>query len=194
MSRNWWTLVARGVFAVLFGLLAIIVPGLTLAILVLMFGAYVLVDGAFNVYAALVGRGNQQHWWIGLLEGVIGVIAGILTFIWPAITGLILLYLIAFWAVLTGILEIMAAFQLRKEISNEWLLGLSGVLSSLFGVLLILSPSSGALAIAWVIGLYAMVFGGLLIWLGFRLRQIAQSAGSARDYFAKNNETNRESL
>jgi len=185
MSRNWWHLVARGVFAVLFGLLAIALPGLTLAALVFMFGAYVLVDGGFNVYAAVVDRENNRQWWLGLLEGGVGIVAGILTFIWPGITGIVLLYVIAFWAILTGILEIMAAVQLRKEINTEWLLGLSGVLSVVFGVLLILSPGSGALAVAWLIGFYAVLFGITLIGLGFRLRQNPQTSQSDGQYPAQ---------
>lgn len=170
MSRNWWILVARGVFAVIFGVLALLVPGLTLATLVILFGAYVLVDGAIGVYSAISQRADHDRWWIGLIEGAIGIIAGVLTFVWPGITALVLLYLIAFWSLFTGFMEIGAAIQLRKEISQEWLLGLSGVISVLFGVLLIVAPGSGALAVVWLIGIYAIVFGVTLIALGFRLR------------------------
>lgn len=175
LSRNWWMLVARGAFAILFGILALVVPGITLTALVLLFGAYVLIDGGINIYAALVERDRHERWWIGLLEGVVGVIFGVLTFIWPGLTGLVLLYLIAVWAIMTGVLEIMAAIELRKEISTEWLLGLSGVMSIIFGALLIVSPGSGALAVAWLIGFYAIMFGGTMIALGFRIHQNPES-------------------
>lgn len=169
VSKNWWMLVLRGVLAILFGVVALLVPGTALIALVLVFGFYALLDGGVSFFHALTHRGRPR-WWVGLLEGIVGIGIGILTFLWPGITGLALLYLIAFWAILTGILEVVAAIQLRKEIENEWLLGLGGVLSVAFGVLLIISPVSGALAIAWLIGIYAIMFGVTLIVLGFRLR------------------------
>ncbi|MCI0710650.1 MAG: HdeD family acid-resistance protein [Chloroflexi bacterium] len=177
LSRNWWTLIIRGLVAVLFGLFAIFVPDLTLRVLVLLFGAYALVDGGINIYAALIGGDPDQRWWVGLLEGLVGVAAGILTFIWPEITALVLLYLIAFWAIFTGILEIWGAIQLRREINNEVLLGISGVLSIIFGALLIIAPGSGALAVTWLIGFYAILFGVMMIALGFRVRS---GTGSGR--------------
>lgn len=151
----------------MFGLLTFLLPGITLVTLVLLFGAYALVDGVFNVIASF--RTASHHWAL-LLEGVIGIIAGILTFAWPAITALTLLYLIAFWALFTGILEIVAGIRLRKAITNEWLLIVMGVLSSLFGVLILLAPGTGALAIVLWIGAYALVFGIILMMLAFRLR------------------------
>ena len=170
MAKHWWLLVVRGVFAVLFGGLTILMPEITLYVLVLMFGVYVLMDGGFTIYAALKGREKNQRWWVGLLEGIVGIVVGLLTFVWPGMTGLILLYLIAFWAITTGVLEIVAAIHLRKEISTEWLLGLSGVLSLVFGIMLIFAPGSGALALAWLIGFYAIMFGFTMIGLGLRLR------------------------
>ena len=127
----------------LFGLLTFLLPGITLATLVLLFGAYALVDGIFNVIAFFK---VASHQWALLIEGVIGIIAGVLTFAWPAITAFVLLYLIAFWAIFTGIFEIIAAIRLRKAISNEWLLLLMGVLSLLFGLLILYAPGTGALA------------------------------------------------
>lgn len=180
MARNWWMLVIRGALALIFGALAIFMPGITLAALVILFGAFVLVDGAFTLAAAFNDRGQYSRWWVGLLEGLVGVAIGVLTLFWPQITGLVLLYLIAFWAILTGALEIVAAFELRKEISNEWLLGLSGVLSVVFGALLVLFPQGGAVAIAWLIGLYAVLFGGALIALGLRLRNDPDWLNAAR--------------
>jgi uncharacterized membrane protein HdeD (DUF308 family) len=125
LAKNWWALALRGLVAVLFGLLTFLLPGITLATLVLLFGAYALVDGIFNVIAFFK---VASHQWALLIEGVIGIIAGVLTFAWPAITAFVLLYLIAFWALFTGVFEIIATIRLRKAISNEWLLLLMGVL------------------------------------------------------------------
>jgi len=119
LARNWWALALRGLAAVLFGLLTFVVPGVTLVTLVLLFGIYALMDGFFNVIAFF--RVPAHHWAL-LLEGVIGIIAGILTFVWPAITAIVLLYVIAFWAIFTGVFEIIAGIRLRKVITNEWLL------------------------------------------------------------------------
>ena len=167
LARNWWALALRGLVAVLFGLLTFFLPGITLVTLVLLFGVYALMDGIFNVIAFF--RVASHHWAL-LIEGVIGIIAGILTFAWPAITALVLLYLIAFWAIFTGIFEIIAGIRLRKAITNEWLLLVMGALSLLFGILILLAPGVGALAIVLWIGAYALVFGIFLLALAFRLR------------------------
>ncbi len=167
LATNWWALALRGLVAVLFGLLTFLLPGITLVTLVLLFGAYALVDGIFNLIAFF--RVASHHWAL-LLEGVIGIIAGILTFALPAITAIVLLYLIAFWAIFTGIFEIIAGIRLRKAITNEWLLLVMGVLSVLFGVLILFAPGAGALAIVLWIGAYALVFGVFLLALAFRLR------------------------
>jgi uncharacterized membrane protein HdeD (DUF308 family) len=167
LTANWWALALRGLVAVLFGLLTFFLPGITLVTLVLLFGAYALVDGVFNVIAFF--RVASHHWAL-LIEGVVGIIAGVLTFAWPAITAFALLYLIAFWAILTGIFEIVAGIRLRKTISNEWLLLLMGFFSLLFGLLILFAPGTGALAIVLWIGAYALVFGVFLLALAFRLR------------------------
>jgi uncharacterized membrane protein HdeD (DUF308 family) len=167
LTANWWALALRGLVAVLFGLLTFFLPGITLVTLVLLFGAYALVDGVFNVIAFFR---VASHQWALLIEGVVGILAGVLTFAWPAITAFALLYLIAFWAILTGIFEIVAGIRLRKTIANEWLLIAMGVLSLLFGLLIVLAPGTGALAIVLWIGAYALVFGVFLLALAFRLR------------------------
>jgi len=167
LAKNWWALALRGLVAVLFGLLTFILPGITLVTLVLLFGAYALVDGIFNLIAFF--RVASHHWAL-LIEGVIGIIAGVLTFAWPAITAIVLLYLISFWAIFTGLFEIIAGIRLRKAIANEWLMIVIGVLSLAFGVLILLAPGAGALAIVLWIGAYAMVFGIGLMALAFRLR------------------------
>jgi uncharacterized membrane protein HdeD (DUF308 family) len=167
LAKNWWALALRGAAAVLFGLLTFFLPGITLVALVLLFGAYALVDGLFNVFAFF--RVASHHWAL-LIEGVIGIIAGVLTFAWPSITAITLLYLIAFWAIFTGVFEIVAGIRLRRVITNEWLLLVMGLLSALFGLLILFSPGAGALAIVLWIGVYALIFGIVMLALAFRLR------------------------
>jgi uncharacterized membrane protein HdeD (DUF308 family) len=170
LARNWWALVLRGFFDVLFGMTAFVWPGITLAVLVLLYGAFALVDGSFAIAAVLVGRTRGMPSWALLVEGLAGIAVGAITFFWPGITQLALLFLIAAWAVVTGVFEIVAAVRLRKEIRGEWLLALSGVLSVAVGVALVVNPGAGLLAISWMIGTYAIIFGVLFIVLGFRLR------------------------
>src|SRR4029077_4374515 len=143
----------------------------TLLTLVLLFGAYAILDGIFDIISAV--RAPGRHWPL-VLEGVVGIIIGILTFIWPGITTMVLLYLIAFWAIFTGILEIVAGIRLREVIANEWLLILMRVLSVLFGFLILIFPGAGALAIVIWIGAYALLFGIMLIALAFLLRRFRQ--------------------
>ena len=171
LARNWRAIAVRGVAAILFGLLAFAVPGLTLAALVLLFGAYALVDGIFNVIAAVRWRAGDPPLWALLVEGIVGIAAGLVTLVLPGLTALTLLYVIAAWAVLTGVLEIIAAIRLRRQLSGEWRLVLSGILSIVFGGLVMAAPAAGALAITLWIGAYAIVFGGLLLALAFRLRR-----------------------
>ena len=170
-ASNWWSLALRGLIALLFGVLAFIWPGISLTALVFLFGAYALVDGLFTIVASLNAPAGYKRWWALLLEGIFSIAAGVLSFFWPGITALVLLYLIAAWAIVTGIFEIAAAIRLRKEITGEWLLALSGILSVLFGLMLVAWPGTGALAVVWLIGAYAVVFGGLLLALAFRLRK-----------------------
>jgi uncharacterized membrane protein HdeD (DUF308 family) len=175
LAGNWWALALRGLLAVLFGITAFVMPGLTLAALVLLYGAYALVDGVFAVVASLAGRTFGTPWWAMLIRGLLGIAVGIVTFVWPGITELALLYIIAAWAVVTGGFEIAAAIRLRKEIRGEWLLVLSGAISVLFGLALMVYPAAGALAIVWLLGSYAIIFGVLLLVLGLRLRSLSQS-------------------
>lgn len=177
LARRWWALVLRGVAAVLFGVAALVWPGLALTALVYLFGAYAIVDGVFAIAAALSPAGRQVNRWLLGLEGVVSVIAGIIAFVWPGITALALLYIIAAWAIVTGVLEVIAAFRLRQEIQGEWLMGLGGVASVIFGLLLVIFPGSGALAVVWLIGVYAIVFGVVLVVLGLRLRSWHERAG-----------------
>ena len=169
IARYWWMLLVRGVIAVLFGVMALMWPVITLMMLVLLFGAYALIDGIFAVIVGVRVRRDGKRWWMMILGGLDGIAIGVLTFIWPRITALALLYLIAAWAIITGTLGMMAALWLRKMIKGEWLLALYGILLLLFGVLLAILPIPGVLAITWLIGIYAIIFGVLLIVLAFRL-------------------------
>lgn len=170
LVHDWRVLLLRGLFAVLFGVAALVWPGLTLAVLVLLFGAYALADGLLAAVAALGAPAGYERRWVLLLEGAAGVIVGTLTFLWPAMTALALLYFIAAWAVVTGALQVVAAVRLRELISHEWLLVLGGALSVLFGVALMAVPVAGALAVVWLIGVYAVASGMLLVALALRLR------------------------
>jgi uncharacterized membrane protein HdeD (DUF308 family) len=170
LARNWWAVLLRGIAAVLFGLLAFFWPGATGFALVILFGAYAFVDGIFALVSAIRAGEAHQRWVALLVEGIVGIIIAAITFFYPGITALALYWLIAVWAVLTGILEIVAAVQLRQMIQNEWLLILSGVLSIAFGVLLVIYPLIGILTVIYLIGAYALIFGIMLIGFSIRLR------------------------
>jgi uncharacterized membrane protein HdeD (DUF308 family) len=146
LAQNWWLVLLRGIAAILFGVLAFLWPGLTLASLVLLYGAFALADGVLAVVAAIRGGGPGSRWWLAVV-GLAGIIVGLLTFLWPGVTALVLLVFIAVWAIAIGVFEIVGAIRLRKEIDNEWLLILSGALSVLFGLVLLVQPGAGALAL-----------------------------------------------
>jgi uncharacterized membrane protein HdeD (DUF308 family) len=170
LASNWWTLTIRGIVAILFGILTFLWPAVTLTVLALLFGAYALVDGIFAIVAAIRGGRGEERWWMLLIEGIVGLGAAAVTFLWPGITVLALVLVIAAWAVVTGILEFVAAIRLRKYISGEWLLALAGIASVIFGILLMLWPVTGAIVVAWWIGAYALAFGVIMVALSFRLR------------------------
>jgi uncharacterized membrane protein HdeD (DUF308 family) len=158
--------------AIIFGILALVVPNITLIVLIAFFGAYALIDGIIAVYLAIRGREINRNWGWLLVEGIAGILIGIVTFRWPGVTALVLLAFIAAWAIITGISEIFEAIELRQVITNEWLLILSGAASVLFGLLLIIFPGTGALALIWLIGIYAIIFGLLLLALAWQLRGV----------------------
>jgi uncharacterized membrane protein HdeD (DUF308 family) len=170
LIRNWGFVALRGVAAILFGILAFSRPGITLVALITLYGAYVFVDGVFTIAAVIAHRGREQHWVAMLLTGLLGIAAGIVAFIMPGITALVLLIVIAVWAIMAGVAQILAAIRLRKLITGEWLLALAGVLSVAFGVLLIAQPGPGALALVFWIGAFALAFGVLQLALALRLR------------------------
>jgi uncharacterized membrane protein HdeD (DUF308 family) len=170
-ARTWWAVGLRGLLSIVFGVLVLIWPEIALEALVLLFGIFALVDGVFAIISAIRGRKEYRQWWLVLLEGIAGVAFGVVAFGWPRITALVLLLLIASWAIATGILQIVAAILLRKELRGEGLLILGGILSLLLGVLLAIQPQAGAIALVWLIGAYAILSGVLLIVLAFRLRR-----------------------
>src|SRR3954453_20257347 len=174
LARNWWALALRGLAAILFGIAALVVPHIALVVLIALFGAYALVDGVFAIVSAVRAAERHMRWWPLLVEGLAGIVLGALTFVWPGVTALVLLYFIASWALVTGVFEILAAIRLRQEITGEWLLGLTGVLSVVFGLLLIIFPGAGALTGVWLMGGSALVFGVVLVGLALRLRGRSQ--------------------
>jgi uncharacterized membrane protein HdeD (DUF308 family) len=177
LARNWGWVALRGVAALLFGLLTLLNPGITLAVLVLFFGAYALADGVLRVFSAIANRRGEPHWVALLVGGLASIVVGVGTFLMPGVTAIVLLYFIAAWAIVTGAAEIATAIRLRKVMTGEWLLALAGVLSVLFGVLLIARPGVGALAVVLWIGAYAIVFGIMLIALALRLRAWGRGRG-----------------
>jgi len=177
LAENWWLLLLRGIAAIAFGVLAFGWPGLTLLALTLMWGIYAIADGILALWAAIASKGGEMapRWWLAIV-GIAGVVAGLLTFVWPGMTALILLIFIASWAIVIGVLQIWGAIRLRKEIEGEWLLGLSGVLWVAFGVIMFAQPGAGALALIWWIGSFAILAGCVYIALAFQLKKYKRPA------------------
>jgi uncharacterized membrane protein HdeD (DUF308 family) len=171
LTRNWWLVVVRGVLSILFGLTAFLWPDLTFLVLVLMFGVYAVADGVFAMLTGLVSSKYSSRWWVFLLEGLVSVAAGVIAILQPGLAGVVLIAVIAVWAILTGILEIAAAVRLRREITNEWMLAFGGFVSIVLGVLLFFQPATGGIVLTLMIGAYALIFGIVLVILGFRLRK-----------------------
>lgn len=179
MTRTWWVFLVRGILAILFGVGAYLQPEATLKTLVLLFGAYALTDGILSALSAVSGRHENDHWWLFLFQGVAGVAVGALTLLAPGVTTIALLFYIAVWAIATGILSIVAAVRLRKEIDGEWLLAVAGLSSALFGVCLLTRPGAGALAVLWLIAAFAVLFGIVLVLLAFNAREFAKRLKTA---------------
>ena len=173
VARDWWVFAIRGIAALAFGVLAFIWPETTLTVLVILFGAYVLVDGIALLVA--LARGDslaRRHAWAVAIMGVLGVVAGVVTFVWPGLTALSLLYLVAFWAIAMGTFQVVAAVVLRRELDNEFWMALGGVASIVFGALLVASPGDGLISLVWLVGLWAVVFGVSSLGLAYRLHEI----------------------
>jgi uncharacterized membrane protein HdeD (DUF308 family) len=177
LAENWWLLLLRGIAAIAFGVLAFMWPDLTLLTLTYMWGFYAIADGVLALWAAIAGKGGEiaPRWWLAVV-GISGILAGLLAFVWPGMTALVLLMFIASWAIVIGVLQIWGAIRLRKEIEGEWLLGLSGLLSVAFGVILFVQPGAGALAVVWMIGWFAILAGCVYIALAFQLKKYKRSA------------------
>jgi uncharacterized membrane protein HdeD (DUF308 family) len=170
LGKNWWLFLLRGLAAIAFGVLSLMWPGISLVTLILLYGAYALVDGVCALAAGIFGKVSvAPRWWL-IIVGLAGIAAGIATFMWPGITALVLLFFIAGWAIASGVFQIIGAIQLRKEIDNEWWLILNGSLSVLFGIALFVMPGAGALALIWIIGFYAILYGALLVGFAVKIR------------------------
>ena len=178
LSDNWWVVLLRGIVGVIFGVVAFTARGYATLLALFVWGAYAVVDGAVALYMTYLAARQERRSWPFLLEGLAGIGAGVIAFAAPGIIALVLLYLIAAWAIITGIVEIVAAIDLRKVIQNEWLLGLGGVLSITFGVVVAVQPDAGALAVVWTVGAYALLFGITLIVLAFRVRGLGMRLGA----------------
>jgi uncharacterized membrane protein HdeD (DUF308 family) len=176
LAANWWAVALRGLFAVLFGVLTFAWPGITIATLVILFAAYLLVDGVFGIVAAVRAATHHGRWGLLLLEGIVDILAGIAVFVWPAAAVIVYVYLIAGWAIVSGGLMLGAAFAMSLE-HGRWWLALGGVVSVIWGILLFLSPAAGAVVLALWLGAYALVFGITLLILAFRLRARHQASG-----------------
>ena len=172
LTQHWWVVLLRGVLAILFGVMAFAWPGVTLAVLILLWGAYALIDGIFEVVAGIRGK-----WGSLVLLGLVGIAAGIVAFVWPGLTAITLVWVFAFWAIVAGVLQISAAIRLRKEIQGEWLWILSGLCTVLLGVLLMLFPGAGALSVVWLIASLAVAWGILLVMLAFKLKGLGARMG-----------------
>ena len=177
LAENWWLLLLRGIAAIAFDVLAFMWPDVTLLTLTYMWGFYAIADGVLALWAAIAGKGGEiaPRWWLAVV-GIAGILAGLLAFVWPGMTALVLLMFIASWAIVIGVLQIWGAIRLRKEIEGEWLLGLSGLLSLAFGVIMIARPGTGALAVVWLIGWFAILAGCVYIALAFQLKKFKRSA------------------
>ena len=178
LKRHWWVPVIRGIAAIVFGIIAFVYPGLTIATLVLFFGAWVLIDGIFRIVGAIGHRASDPDWGWHLVIGILGIVVGLLTFHAPQITALALVIYIAAWALMIGASEIAIAVKMRREIKGEWFLILMGLASIVFAVLLLWNPIAGAAAVIWLIAWYAVVLGILGMFFGLRLRSLRTSAPS----------------
>lgn len=176
LARWWWTFILRGLLAIVFGVIAFISPPATIAALVLLFGAWAMVDGIFHIAGAIRDRSRNRSFWLAVLEGVISIIAGALALAFPSLAAASLLLLISAWSIITGAVEVAAAVRLREQMTGELWLAIAGILSIVFGVLLFFFPTSGAITIVWIIGSFAIAFGISMIILGWRLRGVHQRA------------------
>jgi uncharacterized membrane protein HdeD (DUF308 family) len=183
VARDWWVFAIRGIAAIVFGILAFIWPERTLTVLVLLFGAYALVDGVALLVA--LARGDtvaRRHAWAAGIIGVLGIVAGVVTFLWPGLTALSLLYLVAFWAIATGSFQVIAAVALRRELDGEFWMALGGVASIVFGALLVAFPGDGLITLVWLVGIWSVVFGVSSLGLAYRLHAVDAAPAPAAEH------------
>jgi uncharacterized membrane protein HdeD (DUF308 family) len=173
VTRDWWVFAIRGIAAIVFGVLAFVWPDTTLTVLVYLFGAYVLVDGVALLVALIRGDAiaRRNAWAFGII-GALGIVAGVVTFVWPGLTALSLLYIVAFWAIAMGTFQIIAAVALRRELDGEFWLALGGVASIVFGALLVVFPGDGLISLVWLVGIWSVVFGVSSLSLAYRLHEV----------------------
>jgi uncharacterized membrane protein HdeD (DUF308 family) len=181
MSRFWWVMLLRGVLAIVFGLLALTYPGMTLSYLVIFFAAYAFIDGVTSVLHAVSGRSENQSWWVLLLEGLLGIAIGVITFQAPEISALLLLLYIGLWVTSVGVVRIILAIRLRDEIEDEWWMILSGVVSVLFGLGLITRPAAGAIGLLAFIGIWSIIAGTFLVFFAIRLKTFGGNLEALKD-------------
>jgi uncharacterized membrane protein HdeD (DUF308 family) len=181
MARAWWAFMLRGLMAVIVGVIFLLFPQIALPALILAFAAWMIVDGVAELIGAWRMRGQRQ-WWLGILEGIAGIVLGLIAIFIPGLTAVALLFLVAAWAIVTGVLEIVAAIRLREQITGELWMGLAGLLSVLFGLYLILFPGAGILSLLWLVGFFAILFGISMLLLGWRLRGIYEQAKRQGEY------------
>lgn len=179
LSQRWWVLLLRGICAIVAGIMSIAWPGITLLALVTLFGIFAIVDGVAGITLGIRGEADGTMWWTMIILGIVSAAAGIMAFAWPQMTALVLLAIVAYSAMIRGVFEIIAAIRLRKEIDDEWVLGLSGLLSVVFGILLLVAPLEGLLAIALLIGAYMFALGVMAVALSMRLRRIQHKLQAA---------------
>ena len=181
LARVWWAFMVRGALAIVFGLIALLFPGIGLVAILALFAAWALIGGATEIIGAWRMRGQKQ-WWVGILEGLASVAAGVVAVVWPQITAIALLYVVAGWAIVTGIMQIWLAIRLRERIQGELLMVVAGVVSIGFGILLVANPGSGLLGVLWLVGIFAVVLGGTMILFGWRLRRVFEQATRQHEY------------
>jgi uncharacterized membrane protein HdeD (DUF308 family) len=176
LASNWWILLVRGIAALVFAVLAILWPMKTILALALVWGFYAVFDGAASVWLSISGAGGEKgaRWWLGITGGI-GILAGMTAIAWPALTAAVLLLVLGMWAILVGVLQIVGALRLRKEIEGEWWLALGGLAAVLFGAILVLQPRLGAITVAWTAASFALLFGITLVALAFKLRKFKRA-------------------
>lgn len=180
LSKFWWLLILRGLLSILFAIFAFLNPKLAFEALILLLGIFLLADGLTAIYLGIRMRGHDDGWWVSVLEGMLGAGLGLVALINPELTAAGLLLILALWFLLTGVFEIAMAIKLRKEIDHEWLMGLAGAVSIALGVLMLVNPTAGAISLVWWLGLYAAVFGFLLVVLGLKMRRIQKRLEEGR--------------